>query len=49
MTQLDNIETDTAALRSRRMLLAGFGAAALGGVVAVGSQTPRRRQALWRR
>ncbi|MCT1477127.1 peptidase C14 [Microbacterium sp. p3-SID336] len=35
MTQLDN--TDTAALRSRRMLLAGFGAAALGGVAAVGA------------
>ena len=32
--------TSTAALRSRRMLLAGFGAAALGGVAAVAVQTP---------
>ncbi len=31
---------ETAALRSRRMLLAGFGAAAIGGVVAVSAQTP---------
>ena len=33
MTQQEITET-TAALRSRRMLLAGFGAAALGGVAA---------------
>jgi len=33
-------KTDTAALRSRRMVLAGFGAAAIGGVAAVSAQTP---------
>ncbi|KJL48336.1 hypothetical protein RS84_01095 [Microbacterium hydrocarbonoxydans] len=38
MTQQD--KTETAALRSRRMLLAGFGAAAIGGVAAVSVQTP---------
>ena len=42
MTQLDTT-TETAALRSRRMLLAGFGAAALGGVAAIG--TPAVAQA----
>ncbi|WP_336643035.1 peptidase C14 [Microbacterium sp. MMO-113] len=36
MTQLDTT-TETAAMRSRRMLLAGFGAAALGGVAAIGA------------
>uniref|UniRef100_UPI00301C42A1 hypothetical protein n=1 Tax=Microbacterium sp. LB16 TaxID=3081271 RepID=UPI00301C42A1 len=33
-------KTETAALRSRRMLLAGFGAAAIGGVAAVGALSP---------
>lgn len=37
MTQQEKIET--AALRSRRMLLAGFGAAAIGGVAAVGASS----------
>ncbi len=34
------LESPTATLRSRRMLLAGFGAAAIGGVAAVSAQTP---------
>ncbi|MCK2035224.1 peptidase C14 [Microbacterium sp. SSW1-49] len=38
MTYQEN--TETAALRSRRMLLAGFGAAALGGVAAVATTGP---------
>ncbi|CAH0208738.1 hypothetical protein SRABI76_02206 [Microbacterium oxydans] len=38
MTYQEN--TDTAALRSRRMLLAGFGAAAIGGVAAVATTAP---------
>ncbi|GGM36756.1 peptidase C14 [Microbacterium saperdae] len=38
MTYQEN--TETAALRSRRMLLAGFGAAALGGVAAVTTTAP---------
>lgn len=36
MTPQEMTQTETAALRSRRMLLAGFGAAAIGGVAAVG-------------
>ncbi|MGH3692093.1 MAG: peptidase C14, partial [Microbacterium sp.] len=39
--EIDSQErNETAALRSRRMLLAGFGAAAIGGVAAVSTQTP---------
>lgn len=38
MTNQDN--TETVSVRSRRMLLAGFGAAALGGVAAVAAHTP---------
>ena len=40
MTITNEDRTETAAFRSRRMLLAGFGAAALGGVAAVASHAP---------